>query len=164
VTHIALIAAMAENRVIGRDNRLPWRLSADLRRFKSLTMGKPVIMGRKTYESIGKPLPGRSNIVVTRDPDYRAPGCRVVHSLEQALEAAAAHDEVMVIGGAELYRQTLERAERMYLTLVKTEVDGDALFPDIQPQQWRELERASHRADEKNEYDYDFVTLERVPG
>jgi dihydrofolate reductase len=164
VTRIALIAAMAENRVIGRENRLPWRLSADLRRFKSLTMGKPVIMGRKTYESIGKPLPGRSNIVVTRDPDYRAPGCRVVHSLEQALEAAAGHDEVMVIGGAELYRQTLERAERMYLTLVKTEVDGDALFPDIQPQQWRELERASHRADEKNEYDYDFVTLERVPG
>jgi dihydrofolate reductase len=164
VTRIALIAAMAENRVIGRENRLPWRLSADLRRFKSLTMGKPVIMGRKTYESIGKPLPGRSNIVVTRDPDYRAPGCRVVHSLEQALEAAAGHDEVMVIGGAELYRQTLERAERMYLTLVKTEVDGDALFPDIQPQQWRELEHASHRADEKNEYDYDFVTLERVPG
>jgi dihydrofolate reductase len=163
VTRIALIAAMAENRVIGRENRLPWRLSADLRRFKSLTMGKPVIMGRKTYESIGKPLPGRSNIVVTRDPDYRAPGCRVVHSLEQALEAAAGHDEVMVIGGAELYRQTLERAERMYLTLVKTEVDGDALFPDIQPQQWRELEHASHRADEKNEYDYDFVTLERVP-
>ena len=109
MTRIAIIAAMAENRVIGRENRLPWRLSADLRRFKSLTMGKPVIMGRKTYESIGKPLPGRSNIVVTRDPDYRAPGCQVVHSLDQALEAAAGHDEVMVIGGAELYRQTLER-------------------------------------------------------
>ncbi|UCE77971.1 MAG: dihydrofolate reductase [Gammaproteobacteria bacterium] len=153
---------MAENRVIGRENRLPWRLSADLRRFKSLTMGKPVIMGRKTYESIGKPLPGRSNIVVTRDRDYRAQGCRVVHSLEQALEAAAGHDEVMVIGGAQLYRQTLDRAERMYLTLVKTELDGDALFPQIEMRHWRELERESHRADEKNEYDYDFVTLERV--
>jgi len=162
VTRIALIAAMTENRVIGRENRLPWRLSADLRRFKSLTMGKPVIMGRKTYESIGKPLPGRSNIVVTRDRDYRAQGCRVVHSLEQALEAAAGHDEVMVIGGAQLYRQTLDRAERMYLTLVKTELDGDALFPQIEMRHWRELERESHRADEKNEYDYDFVTLERV--
>lgn len=162
MTRIALIAAMTENRVIGRENRLPWRLSADLRRFKSLTMGKPVIMGRKTYESIGKPLPGRSNIVVTRDPDYRAQGCRVVHSLEQALEAAAGHDEVMVIGGAQLYRQTLDRAERMYLTLVKTELDGDTLFPQIEMRHWRELERESHRADEKNEYDYDFVTLERV--
>ncbi len=164
MTRIALIAAMAENRVIGRDNRLPWRLPADLRRFKSLTMGKPVIMGRRTYESIGKPLPGRSNIVVTRDPDYRAPGCQVVHSLDQALEAGAGHAEVMVIGGAELYRQALERAERMYLTLVKAEVDGDTLFPDIEPQQWRELERESHCADERNQYDYDFVTLQRVSG
>lgn len=155
---------MAENRVIGRENRLPWRLPADLRRFKSVTMGKPVIMGRKTYESIGKPLPGRSNIVVTRDPDYRAPGCQVVHSLEQALEAGAGHAEVMVIGGAELYRQALGRAQRMYLTLVRAEVEGDTLFPDIEPQQWRELERESHRADEKNQYDYDFVILQRVSG
>ena len=155
---------MAENRVIGRANRLPWRLPADLRRFKSVTMGKPVIMGRKTYESIGKPLPRRSNIVVTRDPDYRAPGCQVVHSLEQALEAGAGHAEVMVIGGAELYRQALGRAQRIYLTLVRAEVEGDALFPDIEPQQWRELERESHRADERNQYDYDFVTLQRVSG
>ena len=164
MTRIALIAAMAENGVIGRENRLPWRLPADLRRFKSVTMGKPVIMGRKTYESIGKPLPGRSNIVVTRDPDYRAPGCQVVHSLEQALEAGAGHTEVMVIGGAELYRQALGRAQRMYLTLVRAEVEGDTLFPDIEPQQWRELERESHRADEKNQYDYDFVILQRVSG
>ena len=164
MTRIALIAALAENRVIGRKNRLPWRLPADLRRYKSATMGKPVIMGRKTYESIGKPLPGRSNIVVTRDPDYRAPGCQVVHSLEQALEAGAGHAEVMVIGGAELYRQALGRAQRMYLTLVRAEVEGDTLFPDIEPQQWRELERESHRADEKNQYDYDFVILQRVSG
>ena len=164
MTRIALIAALAENRVIGRKNRLPWRLPADLRRFKSVTMGKPVIMGRKTYESIGKPLPGRSNIVVTRDPDYRAQGCQVVHSLDQALEAGAGHAEVMVIGGAELYRQALGRAQRMYLTLVRAEVEGDTLFPDIEPQQWRELERESHRADEKNQYDYDFVILQRVSG
>ena len=164
MTRIALIAAMAENGVIGRENRLPWRLPADLRRFKSVTMGKPVIMGRKTYESIGKPLPGRSNIVVTRDPDYRAQGCQVVHSLDQALEAGAGHAEVMVIGGAELYRQALGRAQRMYLTLVRAEVEGDTLFPDIEPQQWRELERESHRADEKNQYDYDFVILQRVSG
>jgi dihydrofolate reductase len=162
VTRIAIIAAMAANRVIGRENRLPWRLSADLRHFKSLTMGKPVIMGRNTYESIGKPLPGRSNIVVTGDAGYRAPGCRVVHSVQQALEAAASQDEVMVIGGAQLYRQTLQHADRLYLTLVKAEVDGDAVFPEIEAQQWRELHRESHRADEKNEYDYDFLTLERV--
>jgi len=161
---LALIAAMAGNRVIGRDNQLPWRLSADLRHFKALTMGKPVIMGRNTYESIGKPLPGRSNIVVTRDPNYRAPGCEVVHSLEQALEAAAGHAEAMVIGGSELYRQTLHRADRLYLTLVKAEVQGDTLFPELDPSQWRELERESHRADASNDYDYDFVILERVSG
>jgi len=162
VTRLALIAAIAENGVIGRENRLPWRLSADLRHFKSLTMGKPVIMGRNTYESIGKPLPGRSNIVVTRDPGYRAQGCEVVHSLEQALEVAAGHAEVLVIGGAELYRLALERADRLYLTLVKAEVDGDTVFPEIEPRHWRELERESHHADQMNEYDYDFVTLERV--
>lgn len=161
---IALIAALANNRVIGRENRLPWRLSADLRHFKSLTMGKPVIMGRNTYESIGKPLPGRSNIVLTRDAQYRAPGCRVVHSLEQALEAAAGHAEVMVIGGAELYRQTIDAAQRLYLTRVKADVQGDAVFPEIDPRQWRELQRESHRGDDNNEYDYDFLTLERVSG
>ena len=159
---LALIVAMAENRVIGRDNRLPWKLSADLRHFKALTMGKPVIMGRNTHESIGKPLPGRSNIVLTRDRRYRAPGCQVVHSLEQALQAAAGHPEVMVIGGAELYRQTLQRAERLYLTLVKAEPAGDARFPELDASQWRELQRESHRADDSNEYDYDFVVLERA--
>ena len=161
---LALIAAMAGNRVIGRANQLPWRLSADLRHFKALTMGKPVIMGRNTYESIGKPLPGRSNIVVTRDARYRAPGCQVVHSLEQALQAAAGHAEVLVIGGAELYRQTLQRADRLYLTLVKAEVQGDVLFPELDWSRWRELQRESHRADASNEYDYDFVVLERISG
>ena len=157
---VSLIAAMAENRVIGRDNQLPWRLSADLQHFKALTMGKPIIMGRKTYESIGRPLPGRTNIVITRDSAFQAEGCAVVHSIEQALAVARGFEEVMVIGGAELYRQMLDHADRLYLTLVRTEVEGDALFPEI-GQQWREVERESCKADDKNQFDYDFVTLER---
>lgn len=159
---IALIAAMAENRVIGRQNALPWRLSGDLRHFKSLTMGKPVIMGRNTYESIGKPLPGRLNIVVSSDADYRAEGCRIVHSVEEALEAAREHDEAMVIGGARLYEQMLELADRIYLTLVKAEVEGDVLFPPLDRGMWREVTRESHAADEKNEYAYDFIVLDKA--
>ena len=159
---IALIVAMAENRVIGRNNQLPWRIPADLRHFKALTLGKPVIMGRKTYESIGRPLPGRDNIVVTADSGYQAEGCQVVHSMEQALEAAGSCEEAMIIGGANLYRQTLENADRLYLTLVKAEPEGDTWFPEIELQQWREIERQAHTADESNEYDYDFVVLERA--
>ena len=159
---IALIVAMAENRVIGRNNQLPWRIPADLRHFKALTLGKPVIMGRKTYESIGRPLPGRDNIVVTADSGYQAEGCQVVHSVEQALEAAGSCEEAMIIGGANLYRQTLENADRLYLTLVKAEPEGDTWFPEIELQQWREIERQAHTADENNEYDYDFVVLERA--
>ena len=158
---ISLIAAMADNGVIGRNNRLPWRLSADLQRFKALTMGKPIVMGRKTWESIGRPLPGRTNIVVTRDVGYRAEGCVVVHSVDQALEVAAGSDEVMVIGGANLYQQLLDRADRLYLTQVRADVEGDAWFPEFDRAQWREVERESHSRDEKNEYDYAFVTLER---
>lgn len=159
---IALIVAMAENRVIGRNNQLPWRIPADLRHFKTLTLGKPVIMGRKTYESIGRPLPGRGNIVITADSGYQAEGCQVVHSVEQALEAAGSCEEAMIIGGAKLYRQTLENADRLYLTLVKAEPEGDTWFPEIELQQWREIERQAHTADESNEYDYDFVVLERA--
>lgn len=158
---IALIAAMAENRVIGRENALPWRLSADLQRFKALTMGKPVIMGRKTYESIGKPLPGRLNIVVTSSPDFRAEGCQVVHSVDEALDAAREHDEAMVIGGAGLYEQMLGRAQRIYLTLVRANVEGDVLFPPLDRGNWREVARESHLPDEKNEYPYDFILLDR---
>ena len=159
---IALIVAMAENHVIGRNNQLPWRIPADLRHFKALTLGKPVIMGRKTYESIGRPLPGRDNIVITADSAYQAEGCQVVHSVEQALEAAGSCEEAMIIGGANLYRQTLENADRLYLTLVKAEPEGDTWFPEIELQQWREIERQAHAADESNEYDYDFVVLERA--
>ena len=158
---VALIAALAENRVIGRDNRLPWRVPADLKHFRALTMGKPVIMGRKTWESIGRPLPGRDNIVVTRAAGYRAEGCRVVHSVSEALQAATGADEAMIIGGANLYEQTLDAADRLYLTQIRAEVEGDACFPEFDTQAWREIERESHPADERNEYAYDFVVLER---
>ncbi len=160
---IALIAALAGNRVIGCDNQLPWRISADLKHFKALTMGKPIVMGRKTRESIGRPLPGRKNIVVTRDSAYQAEGCQVVYSIEQALDVAAGSDEVMIIGGAGLYQQTLDRADRLYLTRVRADVDGDTWFPEIDTQQWHEVACESHQADENNEYDYDFVILERNP-
>jgi len=159
---LSLIAALARNRVIGRDNHLPWRLSADLKHFKSLTMGKPIIMGRKTFESIGKPLPGRTNIVLTRDPDFQAQGCVVVHGIDEALRAGADHEEVMVMGGADLYRQCLPRADRLYLTEVKAEVSGDAWFPRIEVADWIETERVSYRADDKNDYDYDFVVMDRI--
>lgn len=158
---ISLIVALARNRVIGRDNQLPWRLSADLQHFKGLTMGKPIVMGRKTYESIGRPLPGRTNIVVTRDSSFSAAGCRVVHSIDEALVAAGGADEVMIMGGENLYSQLLPRADRLYLTEVQAEVSGDAWFPEFDQTQWQELERESHRADEKNEFDYDFVVLAR---
>jgi len=159
---IALIVAMAENGVIGRNNQLPWHIPADLRHFRTLTMGKPIIMGRKTYESIGRPLPGRDNIVITADSLYQANGCQVVHSIDQALEAAGSYQEVMIIGGANLYRQTLEKADRLYLTLVKAEPQGDTWFPQIELQQWREVERETHEADGNNQYDYDFVVLDRA--
>jgi len=158
---ISLIVALARNRVIGRDNQLPWRLSADLQHFKRLTMGKPIVMGRKTCESIGKPLPGRTNIVVTRNSSFSAEGCRVVHSIDEALVAAGGADEVMIMGGENLYSQLLPRADRLYLTEVQAEVSGDAWFPELDQTQWQELERESHRADENNEFDYDFVVLAR---
>ena len=159
---LSLIAAMADNRVIGRDNKLPWRLSADLKHFKALTLGKPVLMGRRTFDSIGRPLPGRHNIVITRDPDYRAEGCSVVHSLEEALQAASDSDEIMVIGGAQLYEQLLARADRLYLTLVHAEVEGDARFPEFDSGEWQEASREDFHADDKNEFDYSFVVLDRV--
>jgi len=159
---IAIIVAMAENRTIGRDNRLPWHLPADLRHFKQLTMGKPVLMGRRTHESIGRALPERTNIVISRDRNYTAPGCIVAHSLDRALEAAADGAEVMVIGGTELYRQLLPRADRIYLTLVHAEFEGDAFFPELAAEEWREAERTDCPPDEKNPWPYSFVRLDRI--
>lgn len=159
---ITIIAAMDRNRLIGEGNRLPWRLPADLRRFKALTMGKPIVMGRRTHESIGKALPGRRNIVLSRDPDFRAPGCEVVASLEDALELCADVDELMIIGGAQLYAEALPRADRMHLTLLDAKFSGDAWFPAYDRRQWRETSREDHDAGSDSRFPYSFVDLERA--
>ena len=159
---LTIIVAVADDDVIGSGNQLPWRLPDDLKRFKQLSLGKPIVMGRKTFDSIGRPLPGRSNIVVTRDPAYRAEGCVVVHSIEAALQAAGDAEEVMVIGGAEFYRQLLPRADRIYLTRIDAEFEGDAWFPQLDEAQCHEVAREEHAPDEKNPYAYAFLVLERV--
>lgn len=160
---ISLIAALDRHRGIGKDNQLPWRLSADLKRFRELTMGHHLIVGRKTYESIGKPLPGRTMIIVTRQPDFQAEGSLVVDSVAAALALAESRgeSEVFVIGGAEIYAQTLAQADRLYLTLVEAEVAADTFFPAFDENDWQEVERSSHLADEKNQYAFTFVTLNR---
>ncbi|MBB72826.1 MAG: type 3 dihydrofolate reductase [Legionellales bacterium] len=158
---IALIAAMAKNRAIGKDNQLLWHLPADLAHFKALTLDKPIVMGRKTYESIGRPLPRRQNIIVTRDEAYTAEGCEVVHSLPAALDCGHDATEIMIIGGAGIYAQAIDMAQRMYLTMVDVELPGDCFFPQWDPNEWHVVEREHHQADDKNAYDYTFMTLER---
>jgi dihydrofolate reductase len=156
---IALVVAMARNGVIGRDNGLPWgRLPEDLKHFKAATLGKPVLMGRKTYESIGKPLPGRTNFVLTRDRGWKADGVVAVHSLDEALTG----DYVSGIGGAEIYRLLLPVANRIYLTRIDADVAGDTVFPPIDYSEWVETGRRAITADERNPYNMSFVTLERV--
>ena len=161
---VSLIVAAAENGVIGRRNELPWRLSADLRRFKELTMGHAIIMGRKTYESIGRPLPGRRMIVITRQPNYKAPGSEAVGSLDDALTAAAkqGESEAFIIGGADIFAQAIPMAERLYLTRVHADVDGDVYFPPLNLKSWRQTAAQRHDADAKNEYPYSFEVYERV--
>jgi dihydrofolate reductase len=159
---IAIIVATDEQGVIGKDNDLPWRISADLQYFKKVTMGKPLIMGRNTHESIGRPLPGRRNIVVTSQTDYVAEGCEVVNSIEAALASCADDEEVMIMGGASIYQQTLPLADRLYLTQVHAKVEGDTWFPTWSPENWKAISEASYPADEKNEYDYSFKLLERI--
>lgn len=158
---LSLIVAMSLNHVIGHANRLPWHLPADLRFFKRMTLGKPIVMGRRTFESIGRPLPDRINIVVTRRQDYRAEGCQVVHSLPEALAIAEPAAEIMLIGGASLYALALERAERIYLTLVAVELEGDTWFPALDWAQWQQLGREDHPADARHAYPYSFILLER---
>jgi len=162
---LSLIWAMADNRVIGIENRLPWKLPADMKWFRQNTMGKPIIMGRLTFESFGaKPLPGRRNIIVSRNPDYSAKGIECFTSLEDALTATADADEVMLIGGMSLYTQALPLADRLYMTLVHANVEGDAWFPEFDLQQWQEIQRDDFSADEKNPYPYSFITLNKQPG
>jgi len=158
---VSIIAAMDRNRLIGNKNQLPWHLPADLAHFKRVTMGKPVIMGRKTYESIGRPLPGRTNIVLTRSTDFHAEGVLTATTLEQALEIAAGEAEVMVIGGSSIYELVLPKADRLYLTYIEHAYQGDAWFPEFDQQQWRVSASEQHTADEKNPCNYSFITYER---
>lgn len=164
---VAIIVAMAENRVIGRNNQLPWHLPNDLKYFKAISMGKPIVMGRKTYESIGRPLPGRANIVVTTNPYWQAEGVRIASSPDQALALASdialvdGADEVMVIGGAQLYADLILRADRLYLTEVHAEVEGDAWFPVVDLNRWRVISRKNFAAEGPNPYGYSFVVYQR---
>lgn len=164
---ISAIVALGKNNVIGRNNALPWNLPADLRHFKELTKGKPIIMGSKTFESIGKALPQRDNIVLTMDSDYKAPGCKLANSLQQALQLAEqsemgkASGEAMICGGASVYRQLLPLTNRMYLTFIEHDFEGDTYFPEFDKTEWQETERKAHKADTQNPYDYCFITLER---
>lgn len=161
---ISIIAAVADNGIIGRDNTLPWHLPQDLRHFKSVTMGHPVIMGRKNYEDIGKPLPGRLNIVISRDKSFFAQGCVMAHSIEEAISAADTNEEVFVIGGAQIYRLFLPLVNKMYITEVHTEAKGDIRFPDFDKALWKTVSREDHKADNNNPYDYSFVVYERKNG
>jgi len=161
---VELVVAVAENDVIGRGGRLPWHLREDLRRFKALTLGKHILMGRRTYESIGKALPGRTNLVLTRSAGFQAADCTVVGSLDLARLAAGPDSSLMVIGGAEVYRQCLPFAARLHLTLVHARVEeGDTFFAGWRGSEWRETFRERHEAGDENDFDYSFVTLERTP-
>jgi dihydrofolate reductase len=159
---VSLIVAVGAKNEIGKDGAMPWHLPADLRHFKAQTLGKPVLMGRRTLAAIGRPLPARRNLVLTRDGAFRAPGCEIVTSLDAALALARPAEELMVIGGGEVYRLAWERADRIYLTRIAADVDGaDTFFPDVSGPDWNELSREDHRADARNPYDYSFITLER---
>ncbi|MCL4760131.1 MAG: dihydrofolate reductase [Rhodocyclaceae bacterium] len=158
---IVLIAAVARNGVIGRDNQLPWRQKADLQHFKATTTGSPILMGRRTWESLGRPLPGRRNLVVTRNLEYTAPGAEVFDSPDAALAAMAEAQRVFVIGGAELYRQMLDQADRLLITEIWASIEGDASFPPIDPARFEETRREAHSADPDNEHDFDFVEYRR---
>jgi len=159
---LTLIAALADDRVIGRDGGLPWHLPADLAHFKLLTWGKPVLMGRRTYQAIGKPLHGRLNVVVTHDAAWRAEGVTVAHSLDEALRAAGDAPEVMVIGGAQLYAECLPRARRLQLTRIHAQIDGDVRFPEFDLSLWDEVERHEHPADARNPHRMTFLSYRRA--
>ncbi|ORU91867.1 MAG: dihydrofolate reductase [Cycloclasticus sp. symbiont of Poecilosclerida sp. N] len=176
---ISMIVAMAQNNAIGKDNDLLWHLPDDFKRFKEMTMGKPILMGRKTYESIGKPLPGRQNIVITRDDNFHlrlqhvcrrcsrwsqhamANGVIIVHSIEAALKASEQYDEVMVIGGASFYQQMLPQAERLYMTIVHERFEADAFFPDINLDEWDVIEQSEHAVDGRHSHAFSFITYQK---
>ncbi|KAA3657367.1 MAG: dihydrofolate reductase [Calditrichaeota bacterium] len=158
---ISIIVAMARNRVIGRKNKLPWRLSDDLKLFNKHTMGHTIVMGRKTWQSIGRPLPGRQNVVLTRDQAFSAAGCDVVHSFDEIIAMNAPDKEIFIIGGAAVYEEAFELASRLYLTQVDAEVEGDVYFPQLDLSQWREIETEKYAQSDKNEFNFVFRLLER---
>lgn len=162
---LSLLVAMAKNRVIGRDNKLPWHLPADLKHFKFLTMGQTIVMGRKTYESIGKPLPGRVNIIITRQEGYEVPGATVVSSIDDALlmceKIRSINGENFIIGGEELYRQTLKICQRIYITEIQRDFEGDVHFPEVDPNEWEETQRDKHISENDTNLEYHFVVLDR---
>lgn len=162
---LSLLVAMAKNRVIGRDNKLPWNLPADLKHFKFLTMGQTIVMGRKTYESIGKPLPGRVNIIITRQEGYEVPGATVVSSIDDALlmceKIRSINGENFIIGGEELYRQTLKICQRIYITEIQRDFEGDVYFPEVDPNEWEETQRDKHISENDTNLEYHFVVLDR---
>jgi dihydrofolate reductase len=163
VSRIAFVVARDRRGVIGKDGRLPWRLPDDMRRVRKLTVGKPLIMGRRTFESIGKPLPDRVSIVLTRDPTFRCDGCLVARTPEEAVALAGDAPEIIVFGGAGVFKDFLPRADRIYLTEVDTEAaEGDTYFPALDPRDWREVERTPHPADARHPFAFTFVTLERA--
>lgn len=157
---LSLIAAMANNRVIGKDNKMPWHLPADLQHFKAITMSKPIVMGRKTYQSIGHPLPGRQNVVISRNKKFIAEKCDVVDSIDAAINLLKGEDEIMIIGGGFLYSQTINRASKLYLTFIELEVEGDTYFPEYQHLNLNECHREKHLPDDKNIHRYEFADFD----
>lgn len=160
--HISAIVAMSENRVIGRNNQLPWHLPADLRHFKQITMGHPIVMGRKTYASIGRALPGRRNVIISHNANFQAQGCEVFNSIDDALFALKDAKEIFVIGGAQLFEKILPSVKRLYLTVIHADISGDVFFPVLDSSQWKEIAREDHLADGDNEYAYSFITLDKI--
>lgn len=158
---ISIIVAIANDWVIGKNNKLPWDLPADMKHFKKLTMGKPVIMGQRTFESIGKALPGRTNIILTQDKNFKADNCLIAYSIKEALEKVKSFPEAMIIGGVSIYKQFLPLVDRLYLTLIEGDFEGDAFFPEINYNEWNEVERIKNKSDKNNFYPYSFVVLDR---
>lgn len=158
---ISIIVAAAENNTIGKENQLLWRLPNDLKRFKSLTTGHTVIMGRKTHESIGRALPNRRNIIVSRNPELRIDGCETAGSLEEALNRTSGEEEVFVMGGGEIYKQIWDRGDKLYLTRVHAQIEGDTMIPEIRCGEWTEESREQHASDEKHPYAYTFITYKK---
>lgn len=160
---ISIIVAIAKNNVIGKDNQLIWHLPADLKHFKNLTTGHHIIMGRKTFESIGKPLPNRTSIIITRQKDYAFEGCITAGSLEEALTKVKYDDEIFIIGGGEIYAQAMPVADKLYITKIEQEFEGDIVFPEISPEIWQLTEQVEHEPDEKNRYNYSFCEYIKKP-